>query len=121
MPKHDEFVAYLLELLQPFGPVSARAMFGGYGLYRDGLMFGLIADETLYLKVDEKNRAEFEAQGLGPFVYHKKGKPYAMSYHLAPAEALEDSEPLCAWAEKGFAAARRGARRSPAKPRRRMR
>ncbi|NJN47504.1 MAG: TfoX/Sxy family protein [Candidatus Competibacteraceae bacterium] len=103
----DEFVAYLLELLHAFGPVRARAMFGGYGLYREGLMFGLVADDMLYLKVDDQSRTEFIAQGLTPFVYHKQGKPYSMSYYLAPLEALEDAELMRQWAQKGYAAALR--------------
>jgi len=82
-------------------------MFGGYGLYREGLMFGLVADDTLYLKADDRSRAEFIDQGLTPFIYHKQGKPYRMSYYLVPLEALEDAELLCQWAEKGYAAALR--------------
>ncbi|MDH3725633.1 MAG: TfoX/Sxy family protein, partial [Thermoleophilia bacterium] len=67
-----EFAEHVVDLLQAMGPVDARSMFGGYGIFLDGLMFGLIADEVLYLKVDEENRPEFEELGLGAFVYEGK-------------------------------------------------
>lgn len=105
--KENEFVEYVLELLGPLGPVKAKAMFGGFGIYRNNLMFGLIADETLYLKADEKTRPEFEAKGLPPFTYEKKGKKYSMSYYQAPEEALEDPEEMAVWAEKAYGAALR--------------
>ena len=107
MAKENEFVEYVLELLGPLGPVKAKAMFGGFGIYRNNLMFGLIADETLYLKADEKTRPEFEAKGLPPFTYEKKGKKYSMSYYQAPEEALEDPEEMAVWAEKAYGAALR--------------
>jgi len=103
----NEFVEYLLELLEPFGGVRAKAMFGGFGIYRDNLMFGLVADDILYFKVDEKTRPGFESKGLPPFTYEKKGKKYSMSYYQAPEEALEDSEEMGAWAEKAYGAALR--------------
>ncbi|MGH8459139.1 MAG: TfoX/Sxy family protein [Nevskiales bacterium] len=106
MPQHSEFVDYLLELLTPLGGVRAQRMFGGYGIYRDGLMFGLVANEVLYLKTDESSRAAFEARGLPPFTYQRSGKPaIVMSYHRAPEDALEESETLCRWARDASAAA----------------
>lgn len=111
----DGFIEFLLEMMQELDGVTARKMFGGHGIYRDGLMFGLVADETLYLKVDDESRPEFDARELGPFVYHKGGKPFAMSYHLAPPEALEEPARMTEWAERGFAAAVRGARKKGAK------
>ena len=83
-------------------------MFGGAGVFLDGLMFGLIADDTLYLKVDDRNRADFEALSLPPFTYSKNGKDFAMSYCLAPADILEDPHDLVAWARKAFEAALAG-------------
>ena len=79
MAKENEFVTHLVELLQPLGPVQAKAMFGGFGIYLKGLMFGLVADDTLYFKVDEKNRPDYEVKDLGPFTYQRKGKAFAMS------------------------------------------
>lgn len=110
-----EFVTFLLEQLYPIGPVHARGMFGGHGIYLEDLMFGLVADETLYLKVDDGNRAFYEQQDLPPFIYQKNGKPYVMSYCMAPPDALEDSKQLCGIAQQAVAAAQR--QRKPLKKR----
>ncbi len=109
MPKSNEFVNHLLELLEPFGNVSAKAMFGGYGVYRGDLMFGLVADDVLYLKVDTENLANFEDRGLEPFVYVKNDKPMKMSYYQLPEEALDNSEELWYWADLAYQAALRAA------------
>jgi DNA transformation protein len=106
----NEFVTHVLDLLEPLGPVSARRMFGGYGIYLDRIMFALVADVALYLKVDDVTRGEFEAAGLEPFEYTKKGKTYRMSYHAAPEDALEDAELLRNWARKAVDAAMRAPR-----------
>ena len=106
----SEFVDHLAELLEEFGPVTVRRMFGGHGVFRDGLMFGLVVDDAFYLKVDEHNRAMFEAGGLPPFEYTRKGKRIALSYYLAPEESLEDSHTLAEWARPAFDAALRGKR-----------
>ena len=108
--KANEFVTHVVDMLEPLGPVSARRMFGGYGIYLDRSMFALVADDTLYLKVDDESRGEFEAAGLDPFRYTKKGKSYQMSYHAAPEDALEDAELLRDWARKAVDAAMRAAR-----------
>ena len=105
MQDSPEFVSYLMDLLAPFGNTRAKRMFGGHGIFRDDLMFGLVADETLYLKADDENRADFEARGLERFVYYKKGKPMYLSYYQAPEEALDNSADMLVWAEKAFAAA----------------
>lgn len=104
----SEFVANLHEVFALFGPVRARRMFGGYGIYHDGLMFALVADNMLYLKTDNLSRAAFDAQGLRPFEYVKNGKPIKMSYYLAPDEIFEDAEVAREWAFLAFAAALRG-------------
>lgn len=109
MAMKNEFVEYLLELLEPFGGVRAKAMFGGFGIYRNDLMFALVAEDTLYLKVDEKTRLDFTAKGLPPFIYENKGKKFSMSYHQAPEEALEDPGEMRQWAEKAYGAALRAA------------
>ena len=106
----NEFVTHLLDLMEPLGPVSARRMFGGYGIYLDRMMFALVADDSLYLKIDDDSRGEFEAAGLEPFRYTKKGKTYQMSYHAAPEDALEDAALLRDWARKAVDAAMRAAR-----------
>ena len=83
--------------------VTARAMFGGYGVYKDGVIFGIIVDSELYLKVDESNRAEYEKLGSAPFVYRAKGgKELAMSYWKVSAEGLENAEELVRLAEQSY-------------------
>jgi DNA transformation protein len=103
----SEFIAHILDLLAPLGEVKARAMFGGHGVYLDGKMFALIADDTFYVKVDDVSRPEFESHGLAPFSYDARGKVHTLSYYEPPAAALDDSAELCAWARHGLDAARR--------------
>ena len=80
----SEFVDHLAELFGEFGPVTIRRMFGGHGVFRDGLMFGLVFDDTFYLKVDEHNRAMFETEGLPAFEYTRKRKRIPLSYYPRP-------------------------------------
>jgi DNA transformation protein len=104
-----EFVTYVVDLMQSVGPVYAKGMFGGHGIFLEGLMFGLIADGMLYLKVDKQTENEFSARELAAFTYHKKGKEFRMSYYQAPEEALEDGEEMNYWANKAYGAATRAA------------
>ena len=106
----SEFVDHLAELFEEFGPVTVRRMFGGHGIFRDEVMFGLVADDALYLKADDRNRAMFEANGLPRFEYQRNRKRISLSYYLAPEEALEDPHTLAAWARPAFDAALRGKR-----------
>jgi DNA transformation protein and related proteins len=106
----SEFTQYLQEVFELFGPISARKMFGGYGVYHQGLMFGLVADDTLYLKADAENVACFQELELAPFEYHKQGRVTKMSYYLAPDEIMDDREQAAIWAQRSFAAAVRGQR-----------
>jgi DNA transformation protein len=107
MAADSQFVGFVVESLRPLGPVGARRMFGGHGIFMHGLMFGLIADDQLYLKVDDGNRAAYQAEGLQPFTYAGKGRPIEMSYREAPSEGLDDPEILCASARAAYAAALR--------------
>ncbi len=118
MARKNEFGDYLLELLGTLDGVRQRAMFGGQGLFQHETMFGLIADDTLYLKVDGENQALFEEAGMAPFTYRGKGKAIAMSYYETPPDALEDSEALMPWAESAIAASRRANKSKRRKPRR---
>lgn len=111
----NEFIDNLNEVFAPFGAIRARRMFGGYGIYHDDLMFALVADEVLYLKVDEQSIAAFEERGLGPFEYEKNGRKMKMSYHLAPEEIFDDPEQAREWAVLAFDAALRS--RKPRNPR----
>ncbi|MEO0412638.1 MAG: TfoX/Sxy family protein [Pseudomonadota bacterium] len=116
MGNSADYIAYLIDTLEPLGFIQSRAMFGGHGLYFDGRMFALVADDTLYLKVDDQNRAAFEAEGLDPFRYPKKdGEQAVMAYYQAPSAALDDTDILLDWARLGIEASMR----APAKKKKR--
>lgn len=105
MPPSD-FIAHLLETLAPVGGVTAKRMFGGHGIFREGLMFGLVADGVFYLKADAENAPEFDALDLPPFTYEKSdGQVFAMSYRQCPEDALESPVVMRRWAESAFEAA----------------
>lgn len=115
MPKDHAFIEYLHELLDPFGKISTKIMFGGHGLYCDGVIMGIVIDEALYLKVDDETRPLFSAQGCEPFVYEMKGKTVAMSYWSVPGDAMESSEQMLPWAKLAYAAALRKEKAKPVK------
>jgi DNA transformation protein and related proteins len=119
MPKRSEYVEHVVETLRGFGAVEVKPMFGGWGLYHERSFFALVFDDTLYLKTDAENRAEFDAQGLEPFVFQQKdGDTILTSYCRAPADALESPEVMAEWARRGYAAAlRAAAKKRPGKAR----
>lgn len=106
------FVAHVLELMAPLGPVAARSMFGGWGLSLDGLTFALIAGEELYLKVDDQNRPAYMALGLPAFAPFEDQPDKVMNYRQPPAETLEDADSLLPWARDAFAVALRAPRKA---------
>lgn len=102
-----EYREFVLESLGRVAPaVTARSMFGGVGVYSAGLFFALIAGETLYLKVDDTNRGDFEAIGMGPFNPFGDEK-HVMQYYELPADYLEDADTLRPWVGKAIDVARR--------------
>jgi DNA transformation protein len=93
MAVSDGYKAFLADLLSGFGPVQIRNMFGGAGVYADGVMFAILVDDTLYLKADETSAEAFAAEGKGPFTYRPKGRsPVAMSYWEIPERLLDDPD-----------------------------
>ena len=98
----SEFVDYLHEVFSALGSTTTCKMFGGYGVYHDGAMFALVADDTLYLKTDADLANEFESRGLEAFAYNKAGKIMKMSYHLAPEEIYDDPETAERWARRSW-------------------
>lgn len=119
MATDSGFIEYLRELLEPLDGLTVKRMFGGYGLFRHGLMFALVSNDSLYFKVDEQNKAEFTARDLEPFTYMKDDKPMPMSYYRAPEETLDNSDDMCAWAESAYQAAVRAQKaKKPAKAKR---
>src|SRR5438105_15233321 len=98
----DTFKAFVLDQLEELGDVTPRSMFGGVGLYHDGMFFGILARDRLYLKVGPSNVADYKRAGMKPF------KPYAhrsgtMQYYEVPLGVLESSMELAAWARKAIA------------------
>jgi DNA transformation protein len=104
----SDFIPFVQELLEDWASVSARRMFGGHGLYHEGLMFAIVMDQRLYLKADEDNRPEFEALGLAPFTYAMKGRDVALLYWAAPDTLFDDPQEAVLWARSAWDAALRG-------------
>jgi DNA transformation protein len=99
-------IAFVRDLLSGLGPVDVRRMFGGAGIYGDGVMFGLIDDGRIYLKVDAALKAELAAAASVPWQYSRADKPFdEASYWSLPESALDDPEEACAWARRALAAA----------------
>jgi len=113
MTASDGFVELLKDSLRGLGPVSVRRMFGGAGVYADGVMFGLISDDTLYLKADDETKSAFEAEGLAPFGYEGSGRTVAMSYWRIPERLLDDHDEMVGWARIALGVARRKATAKP--------
>ena len=106
MRSPDKLTTHLLELLAPLGPVMARRMFGGVGLFHNGMMFGLIARDELFLKVGDANRQQYEAAGEAPFSYETKhGQNTIHSYWRCPPELLDEAETLQTWVRQAIEAA----------------
>jgi DNA transformation protein len=104
----DSYIDYVLNQLSSLGDVTAKRMFGGVGLFRDGLMFGLIADYILYLEVDDSNRGDYQAVGMEPF--RPREKSPVMPYYQVPVGVMDDKETLAQWAHKSFAIAKQKAK-----------
>ena len=108
MPVSDEYLTYVIDQLECLGPIQSRRMFGGAGLYFEGLFFAVVADDILYFKVDESNRTDYEAAGMGPF------QPFpdrhaVMQYYEVPIDVLENRNTLRDWAGKAVRVAERKA------------
>jgi DNA transformation protein and related proteins len=103
---------FVRDLFAQFGPVTVRRMFSGAGIFRDGLMFGLIIRDVIYLKADEGNAAGFEREGSAPFTYTRgkaSGRPsqHALPYWRLPERLYDDPDELAVWARQAFEAAER--------------
>lgn len=122
----NSFHDFVRELFAGLGPVHVKRMFGGAGGYADGVMFLLIADDAIYLKVDDALKAELSGEGSGPFVWApqsgpRKGEKVDMGYWRLPDAALDDPDEAAAWGRKALAVAKAKAKARPrrkAKPKR---
>jgi DNA transformation protein len=93
------------DLFRDFGPITVRRMFGGEGIYAGDLMIGLVADDQIYLKTGDGNRADFLAESCGPFTFPRGEKTMSLPYHAVPERLLDDPEEFAGWARKALAAA----------------
>src|SRR5687767_3496184 len=96
---HDYVVR---DLLSSLPNITSQSMFGGWGLYQNDVIFGIIVAGELYFKVDESNQGQFERAGSHPFVYSQGGQSITMSYWLVPEEIMEEKEKLSDWVESSM-------------------
>ncbi len=109
------FTEFLHEQLAPLGRITVRRMFGKTGVFCDGLMLGMVRDDTLYLRVDDGNRQAFaEAKAYPPLDYEKKGQAIDLAFWRLPERLLDEPDEFLVWAGAALAAARRiAAKRRP--------
>lgn len=109
-----EFQTYVEDLFSPVDGVSVRRMFGGLGIFRNGLMFGLVEDQgRICLKADAATEPDFQAEGCELWVYHGKGKPMSMGYWYMPERLMDDPDELKAWAMSAYEVAVRADQKKP--------
>jgi DNA transformation protein len=120
MVASDTFGEFLRDQLAPLGRVTLRRMFGKTGVFCDGVMIGMVTEDTLYFRVDDHNRAAFkEAGSFRPLSYEKKGCTIDLSFWRVPDRLLDEPDEFVRWAREALAAARRvAAKRERTAPRR---
>ena len=108
MVASESFAEFLREQLAPLGRVTMRRMFGKTGVFCNGVMFGMVTENMLYLRVDDHNRAAFkEAEPFPPLSYEKKGCTIDLSFWRAPERLFDEPDELVTWARIALAAAHR--------------
>jgi DNA transformation protein and related proteins len=105
--RDNSFASYCAELLCGLGSVRVKRMFGGHGIYVDGLFIAIVAGNTLYLKADEQTVPRFEAAGCAPFIYSAKGRRDSLHYWSAPTEAMDSPALMQPWGWLALEAAMR--------------
>lgn len=117
MPNSKSIVEHALDLLVGLGPVQARSMFGGHGLYARAVMFGVIVDDEVYLKTDEACRETFVKAGCQPWIHRSRRGALETSYLRPPDDAFEEPEAMLPWAQLALEAAlrKRAAQAKPAR------
>jgi DNA transformation protein and related proteins len=123
MASSREFITFVADQLGSLGHITTRRMFSGAGIYCDGVIFALILRDALFFKVDDGNRAAYEAEGLEPFKYEARGRTVEIgSYWRVPERLFDDPDEMLEWARAAVAAGRRAEaqkkpkRRSPSAP-----
>ena len=110
----SEFHDFLAELFAPLGGVMFRKMFGGLGIFKDGVMFALVDNDTLRMRVDESTVEKYRSAGAAPFVYDGRVKPVEMPYWSLPERLYDDGDEFTEWAREAFETARRIKAKKPA-------
>ena len=114
MSVSNGYIEFVRDLLGSFEPLRVKRMFGGAGVYSADEFFAILADDALYLKVDDQTRSGYESRGLRPFTYQmKNGRAATMNYYPVPAEVLDDPEALATWAQESIEVAKRAAKKQP--------
>lgn len=98
----QEFANFVVELMAGFAPVLAKRMFGGFGIFWQGLMLGIIIEDKLYFKVDDVSEPRFAQRGLGRFQYESKGRTASLRYCEAPPEVYDEPAHMLDWARLGY-------------------
>jgi DNA transformation protein len=114
--RRDDFIEHVCDLLAPLGEVRPKSMFGGFGIYVDEVFCAIVASDTLYFKVDDGNRADYEGLGGGPFKPFE-GKQMVLSYYQVPAQVMDDRRAIVAWGRKAIEAAERSGSKTRARAR----
>jgi DNA transformation protein len=109
----DDYLRWVLEQLADAGGVSARRMFGAFGLYRNDVFFAIISGDTLFFKVSDASRADYETRGMARFRPYRDRPLVSMSYYEVPADVLEDPDECVQWAMRAVAAG--AAKKKPSK------
>ena len=118
MAVSESLVALLQEQLEPLGHIAFRRMFSGAGVYCDGTIFGLILRDALHFRVDDRNRAAYEAEGMAPFSYEAQGKVRQLgAYWRVPERLFDEPDEMIEWARAALAAGRRSAAEKAGKKR----
>jgi len=117
MAVQPQYLAYVLEQLGGLSAVRPNRMFGGIGLYSDGLFFGLIDDDTLYFKTSDANIEAYRSRNMPKFMPFPDKTGAVMGYHQVPADIIEDAESLVEWARRSVAVALTAQAAKAAKPR----
>lgn len=115
MASKAEFANHIVDLLEGFGAVEVKRMFGGFGIFHQGLMIALLSDGSLYLKADDQTKARFEAEDCMPFSYLKQDKEFKLNYYSAPESFFEESDETVKWAKLAYDAALRNPNKKSAK------
>lgn len=114
MVASDGFAEFVRDQLAALGRIAVRRMFGKSGVFCDGVMLGMVTDDTLYFRVDDGNRELFkEAASAPPLTYAKGGELIDLSFWRAPDRLLDELDELLVWARAALAAAKRVAAKPP--------